>query len=189
LNPDLKVYSTEIYIDRDTAALRPGMSCEAEIIVERYEDALFLPVQCVVQVGGKSVVYVPGADGPEARTVAVGYDNNRMIRIVSGLEEGGTVLLAPPLAPSEVQGESANGAEPPADVPADATAPPEAKRPEKKAEEEAPAPIDPAKLRSMSREERRKFLQNLSPEQREQLRKARGRTPREPSGERTRDDR
>ncbi|MFO7898947.1 MAG: efflux RND transporter periplasmic adaptor subunit [Planctomycetota bacterium] len=175
LNPDLKVYSTEVYIDRDTAALRPGMSCEAEIIVERYEDALSLPVQCVVQVGGKSAVYVPGPDGPEARTVEVGYDNNRTIRIVSGLEEGDTALLAPPLAPSEVQSESANGGEPPVDVPADVEAPAEKEQSEKKDEENEQAPIDPAKLRSMSREERRKFFQNLTPEQREQLRKQAGR--------------
>ena len=47
LNPDLKVYNTEIYIDNETPELKTGMSCRAEITIERYRDAVYIPVQAV----------------------------------------------------------------------------------------------------------------------------------------------
>ncbi|HET6427021.1 MAG TPA: efflux RND transporter periplasmic adaptor subunit, partial [Phycisphaerae bacterium] len=110
MNPDLKVYDTEIYIEGDARKLRPSNTCRAEIIVEQHTDCLYVPVQSVVRVGGKTVAYVQTAKGPERREVKVGLDNNRMIRIVEGLKEGEPVLLAPPLAPSAVPGEQAQDA-------------------------------------------------------------------------------
>jgi len=185
LNPDLKVYSSEIYIDRDTDLLRPGMTCRSEIIVEQYEEALYLPVQCIVRVGEKSVAYVPGPDGPELREVQVGYDNNRMIRIVSGLDPGDQVLLAPPLAPSQVREQATNHKSPLVKVPKGTTTPAEAKKQD--AEAEGKPVIDPATLRGMSREERRKFFEALTPKQREQLRKTMG-SRRGGSGRRRREE-
>ncbi len=106
LNPDLKVFSTEIYLDGDASEVRPGMSCQAEIVVEEYADTVYVPVQSVLRVGGKPTVYVVGATGvQQPREVELGLDNNRMVRIVSGLQEGEKILLAPPLAPSEVRTE------------------------------------------------------------------------------------
>jgi HlyD family secretion protein len=170
LNPDLKVYSTEIYIDRDTQDLRPGMTCRAEIIVEQHEETLFLPVQCVVRVGGKSVVYLPGPNGPEPREVEVGYDNNRMIRVLSGLAAGDRILLAPPLAPSELADEPTNGGAATVQIPAGTTQPAAAETNGQTEEK----PLDAEALRAMSREERRKATQNLSPEQLRKLRSTMG---------------
>ena len=98
LNPDLKVYPTFIHIDGEDPALRPGMSCRAEIIVEELEDVVYVPLQSVVRIGRESVVYVMRSrGGVEPRVVATGLDNNRMIHIVSGLAGGERVLLNPPL--------------------------------------------------------------------------------------------
>ncbi len=172
LNPDLKVYSTQIEIEGEATGLRPGMSCRTEIIVEQYADATFVPVQSVVRVGGKSVVYVLGPQGPEAREVDVGLDNNRMIRIVKGLADGQQVLLAPPLAPSAVGEESGKGAEL-VEVPQAATSPAGAAGPTTAAGATSQPALDPSRLREMSPEERRRFFENLTPEQREQLRSRR----------------
>jgi HlyD family secretion protein len=101
LNPDMKVYPSEIYIDGDASVLRPGMTCRVEIIVKEYSDIIYIPVQSVFRVKGRHVVYVERSNGSERREVEIGMDNNRMIRIVRGLSEGEKVLLAPPLAPSE----------------------------------------------------------------------------------------
>ncbi len=103
LNPDLKVYNTEIYLDGEGDNLRTGMSCRAEIIIEEYEDILYVPVQAVLRVGGRPTVYVWNGKDFEPRAVESGLDNNRMIRIISGLKEGQVVLLTPPLAPAEVE--------------------------------------------------------------------------------------
>jgi hypothetical protein len=98
LNPNLKVYNTEIHIEGDTTGLRTGMTCLAEIVVEEYPDAVYVPVQAVVRVGGRPTVYLAKGDPPEAREVALGLDNNRMVRILNGLSTGERVLLTPPLA-------------------------------------------------------------------------------------------
>ncbi|MHC4586827.1 MAG: HlyD family secretion protein, partial [Planctomycetota bacterium] len=36
MNPDLKVYNSEVYLEGDTPDLRTGMSCKVEIIVQQY---------------------------------------------------------------------------------------------------------------------------------------------------------
>jgi HlyD family secretion protein len=97
MNPDLKVYNTEIHLENSGSTLRTGMSCQAEIIVQRYEDAVYVPVQAVLRVKGKPTVYVLNGDRFEARKVEIGLDNNRMVRILKGLEKGEVVLLTPPL--------------------------------------------------------------------------------------------
>ena len=103
LNPDLKVYNTEIYLDGEGDNLRTGMSCRAEIIIEEYDDATYVPVQAVLRVGGEPTVYVWSGKDFEPRKVEVGLDNNRMIRIIRGLKAGETVLLTPPLADAAVE--------------------------------------------------------------------------------------
>ncbi len=97
LNPDLKVYQTEIHIDGEATELRPGMNSRAEIIIDQLEDAIHVPLQAVVRSGTESLVHVMTSRGPVPRTVETGQDNNRMIHILSGLQAGERVLLNPPL--------------------------------------------------------------------------------------------
>ena len=103
MNPDLKVYTCQVEIDGDTAGLRPGNSCRAEIMVEQFDEALYVPIQAVLRVDGEPTVYLKGPRGLEPRPIEVGLDNNRMIQIVSGLEPGEQVLLSPPLLPSTMK--------------------------------------------------------------------------------------
>ena len=112
LNPDLKVFNAQIYIDTNDPALRSGMTCKAEIIVETYDDAVYVPVQAVTRVAGDAMVYVRDGKSMVPRKVEIGLDNNRMIRIVRGLEEGEVVALEPPLKPSSAEAAAATGAEP-----------------------------------------------------------------------------
>jgi len=101
LNPDLKVYDTEIHLDEDGGGLRTGMSCRAEIIVARYDDAVYAPVQAVVQTGGSPTVYVRGKQGFAPRRVEIGLDNNRMVHILGGVKPGEEVSLTPPFRAPE----------------------------------------------------------------------------------------
>ena len=98
VNPDLKVYPTNIYLEKSDSELRTGMSCKAEIIIAQYEDAVYIPVQAVLRVAGQPTVYVVNNDGSYTeRKVEIGLDDNKMIRVISGLEEGEVVLMTPPL--------------------------------------------------------------------------------------------
>jgi HlyD family secretion protein len=103
LNPDLKIYDTDVYLENNSDALRTGMSCKAEIIIEQHEEATYIPIQAVLRVGGKPTVHVLNHNNLESRTVEIGLDNNRMVRIISGLEPGEVVSLTPPLAAAAVE--------------------------------------------------------------------------------------
>ncbi|MDD4016613.1 MAG: HlyD family efflux transporter periplasmic adaptor subunit [Kiritimatiellae bacterium] len=97
LNPDLKLYKCEIECDFKDVVIRPGMSCDVELVKESYDKALYVPVQCVVRVDGVPRVYVNDDGEWVPRIVRVGLDNNRMIHILEGVRTGEEVLLAPPM--------------------------------------------------------------------------------------------
>ncbi|MDD3952354.1 MAG: HlyD family efflux transporter periplasmic adaptor subunit [Lentisphaeria bacterium] len=98
MNPDLKLYNTTVEVDGDSKALKSGMNCEAEIIIEQHAKALYIPVQSVVHMEGKSVAFVKNPLGhAEAREIEIGEDNNRMVHVRKGLQAGEEVLLTPPL--------------------------------------------------------------------------------------------
>ena len=106
LNPDLKLYKCEIECDFKNVATRPGMSCDVELIKETYEDAMYVPVQCVVREDGIPVVYMRKDDKWLPHPIKVGYDNNRMIHILEGVHPGDEVMMAPPI--KEKSGKSEN---------------------------------------------------------------------------------
>jgi len=110
LNPDLKVYNSEIEVDSNDTGLRTGMSCKAEIVIEQYEDATYIPVQAVLRVAGEPTVYVVKGKNFEPRRVEIGLDNNRMVRIMGGLREGEVVLLTPPLKSAALEQYAEKGA-------------------------------------------------------------------------------
>lgn len=105
LNPDLKLYNTEIVIDNGSRELRTGMSCRAEIIVERFEDTVYVPVQAVLTINGRPQVFVQNGGTAEPRPVKTGLDNNRMIVVEHGISPGEKVLLTPPLEAATVAAE------------------------------------------------------------------------------------
>ena len=194
MNPDLKVYTTGINIDGGGDVLRSGMTCKSEIVVEEYPSAVYVPIQSVIRVKGKTTAFVSRGDTVELRQVEIGLDNNRMVRIVSGLKPGETVLLTPPLEASEAVTETEAGPQPEAAVTKEVSGgAPAEPSPESGAVEtvpatqsQAPASEEPAAagerpsrggLESLTPEEqqrRREQFENMSPEEREAMRQRRG---------------
>ena len=167
MNPDLKVFETTIILEGTNGELSAGRTCRARIIVAEYKDAIYVPVQCVVRAGGQHVVYVQGPGGYEQRPVTVGMDNNRMIHVLEGLQEGEKVMLSPPLsssvapagrvAPEEDVGQAGPQSRPAADA------------------NGGPSATSRPDFRNLSPEERRKRLESLTPEQRQRMMERRGR--------------
>jgi len=122
MNPDLKVYNTEIFLDETDSALRTGISCQAEIIIERYENAVYIPVQAVLRVKGEPTVFVLEGEKSVPRRVEIGLDNNRMIHILKGIEAGDLVLLTPPLEAGVVDSDRGEAALPQPDTSGGGTA-------------------------------------------------------------------
>lgn len=187
LNPDLKVYSTDVYIKSNGRELRAGMTCRVQIIVKQYDDVVYVPVQSVLRVEGRPTVFVVTPAGIQPRAVTMGLDDNRMVAITDGLQAGESVLLNPPLsaaAAAPLEGSSEQGGhskggegaatdkavqaqktagepakEAPAKEPADGKAEPEAREPTEK----QPPPSDEAALAAL-----RKKLEGMSRDERRQ---------------------
>jgi HlyD family secretion protein len=106
MNPDLTVYNSEIYIEGSNDTLRTGMSCQAEIVVQQYQHAIYVPLQAVIRVGSEPTLYIQAGKSFEQRKVKVGLDNNKMIHILEGLDEGEVVLLNPPLKSAAAHSEN-----------------------------------------------------------------------------------
>jgi HlyD family secretion protein len=201
MNPDLKVYTTKVSIDGNDPMLRTGMSCQAEIIVQQYKDALYIPLQAVIRVGAEPTVYVKAGNSLQPRQVKVGLDNNKVIHITEGLKEGEIVLLNPPfkstVAGSQNRSLSEQGSQ-------ENTASLQEKisqglknveinrtsaEPNQQTNIELPATEKPKEqsenLTPQQRQEMRKKFEQMSPEEREKLRQARD--PNRPQGSRKRD--
>ena len=97
-NPDLKVYPTEIFLEGQLEEVRTGMNCRAEIIVDRLENAVFVPIQAVVRVVGQACVWRVVDGEVKRHEVEIGLDNNHVVHITQGLEDGDVVLVEPPLS-------------------------------------------------------------------------------------------
>ncbi len=98
LRSDLKEYEATIELDPlgpDDPKLKPGLTCELEILVESRSDVLHAPTQSVVSVGGKRFAFVLAPRGPQRREVTIGVANDTDVEILSGLKEGEQVVLNP----------------------------------------------------------------------------------------------
>lgn len=96
MNPNMRLYRTEIEIGAGNGDMRPGMSCAIEIQIEDLLDVLHVPVQAVTRVREENVCYVARGDAYERRVVEVGRYNEQWVQILSGLTEGEIVLMSPP---------------------------------------------------------------------------------------------
>jgi multidrug resistance efflux pump len=96
MNPDLKVYLCTITIDGMQDWTKPGMSSKVEILVNKLEDCVYVPVQAVVPDGDKQVCFVAQGGQPARREVEIGEFNDEFIQLKSGLKEGERVFLRPP---------------------------------------------------------------------------------------------
>jgi HlyD family secretion protein len=97
-NYNLKEYSTFIAIkDGSDAAstLKPGLTAEVEILVDRLTDVLQVPLQAVVARGTKNFAFVVKGVDIERREITTGKTNDVAIEIKDGLTEGESVVLNP----------------------------------------------------------------------------------------------
>jgi RND family efflux transporter MFP subunit len=93
-----KVYSTLVKLDGIQAMLRPGMTAQAEIVLEEHENAISVPVDSIVHFEDRDHVQVRRPDGRfEWREVTLGVADptTQLIEVKQGLEPGEQVALKP----------------------------------------------------------------------------------------------
>jgi RND family efflux transporter MFP subunit len=95
---DIKVYTTQVKINNGPTGLRPGMSAMVEILVDQIPNCLAVPVQAVMELKGKNLLYVKRADGTfDRREVVLGTSNDQLIEVKKGLKTGEEIVMTPTL--------------------------------------------------------------------------------------------
>jgi len=73
--------------------LKPGMSAEVEVRLDRYIDVLTIPVAAVVETVEGDFCWVETAEGAKRRALQLGDSNDSFIVVKAGLKQGEAVVL------------------------------------------------------------------------------------------------
>ena len=90
----VKEYEVSVQIDDPPLDLRPGMTAEAKILIEREENVLQLPIEAVKERDDRYYCAIPTQDGMiQTRELTVGKANETSLVIKAGIDVGQEVVL------------------------------------------------------------------------------------------------
>ncbi len=87
-------FRVRVRLAGDIAMLRPGLTCDAEILVAERANVLTVPLQAVVQRGGDTGVFVVENDAATFHTLTTGIIGGLQIE-VDGVAEGTVIVSGP----------------------------------------------------------------------------------------------
>jgi multidrug efflux pump subunit AcrA (membrane-fusion protein) len=96
-NSDAKMFEVQIKIDGTDPTLRPSMTTGNKITIKTFNDAIFIPSECV-QTGADSIPFVYGKNRTK-HIVVLGEANDKNVIVKQGLEPGTTIYLTSPEKP------------------------------------------------------------------------------------------
>jgi RND family efflux transporter MFP subunit len=93
LDPATRTASIEIEIPNPGFRLKPGMYARVTVTTDERKDALIVPANAVIDLGGRRGVFLAAEDDTVAfRPVSVGIDEATQVEILQGLAEGDRVV-------------------------------------------------------------------------------------------------
>ena len=89
-------FNLVITLDQADARLKPGMTAQLTVVVDRVPDALTIPVEASFQKSGQTVAYVWQGSKFQERVIEVGRRSRDRILVAKGLSAGDRVALKDP---------------------------------------------------------------------------------------------
>jgi RND family efflux transporter MFP subunit len=89
----VKEYETTVRVHNAPDGMRPGLTAQVTVRVERSPSVLQVPVQAVIEHGTRHYCVLWKDDRPEAREVTIGSTNDKTVVLRQGLGEGEQVVL------------------------------------------------------------------------------------------------
>lgn len=89
-----RAYNIKIDLPNPEGALKPGMTAAIPLALESQRDVLVVPVQAVLDRGGKKVVFVVESGVAKQREVTVGLEGEKEVAITAGLSAGEQVVVS-----------------------------------------------------------------------------------------------
>jgi hypothetical protein len=93
---DSNVFKIYIQLTGDFSKLKPSMTTNNEIIIEKAENVLVIPLQCLFTENGTQFVYLKESGNIVKRNLKTGERNEKVIIVKSGLKEKDKILMSKP---------------------------------------------------------------------------------------------
>jgi multidrug efflux pump subunit AcrA (membrane-fusion protein) len=94
--PPEKNFPAKARIHKVDPRLRPGMSATAEVIIERQDSALTIPIKASFELDGKPAVFLQRGTRYQRQAIKAGKRNATDLVVLAGLNEGQVVALENP---------------------------------------------------------------------------------------------
>jgi membrane fusion protein, multidrug efflux system len=92
LDPATRTAPIEIEIPNPGYRLKPGMYARVSITTDTQKDALVVPADAVVDLGGRRGVFTPLNESAVFRALQIGTEAGQIVEILGGLAEGDVVI-------------------------------------------------------------------------------------------------
>jgi HlyD family secretion protein len=89
-------FNLEIALDQADARLKPGMTAQLTVVLDRVPNAIAIPVQASFQKSGQTVAYVWAGSKFEERVIDVSSRNRDRVLVAKGLSPGDRVAMQDP---------------------------------------------------------------------------------------------
>lgn len=94
LDPETRTMHTEIDVKNPDNAIVNGMYAEADIVLDKKDSVLTVPIQAVTRNGTNATVLVVDAqDRLAQRRITLGLEGTERVEVVNGLKDGDLVLI------------------------------------------------------------------------------------------------
>lgn len=95
--PGRKSFEIEVALkEADPKVIKPGMTADVEFVCDSIKDALYVPLEAVVERDGKTWVFVQHGKRYDRVAVKLGKNNENYVVVKSGLKKGDIVALRDP---------------------------------------------------------------------------------------------
>jgi HlyD family secretion protein len=92
LDPATRTAPIEVEIPNPSFRLKPGMYARVGVTLDTTKDALVVPANALVDLGGRRGVFLPLSESAVFRAVQVGNEQGELVEILGGLTEGQEVI-------------------------------------------------------------------------------------------------
>jgi multidrug efflux pump subunit AcrA (membrane-fusion protein) len=93
LDLSTRTLQAEIYIPNPDRALKPGMFANVNVVLQEKPQALTLPKEAIIEAGGEMSVFVVEGKQALRRPVTLGYEEDRFVEVLKGINEGEQVII------------------------------------------------------------------------------------------------
>jgi multidrug efflux pump subunit AcrA (membrane-fusion protein) len=93
LDLSTRMLQAEVYILNSDRSLKPGMFANVEMVLLEKPQTLVIPREAVIETGNEMSVFVVEGKKAVRRSIMIGYEQDRMLEVLKGLNEGDQVVI------------------------------------------------------------------------------------------------